>query len=447
MSAEGVEARWAVIPNLGGEEGADGRAYRRQAPVRAAAHLFLLLFGRRARLWPPPVEGDAGRTPIASIASIARDTLWPAALGPAPDGPVFDWLGRGEGPTAWYASEEAARFAREILESDLVGPSPDSVAACHDKAFAIEATRNLGLGPRSLIPLHEILSPEELREPDRLLKRLAHALDEWPAWCEGRFTFKPRFGSSGRGRIGGRDQVDTPSIRGGLPRLADRGGAIFEPWLDRLTDLSVSLLVPEAGVGATSGDSLPTMLGSLEMWTSPSGVYRGHCGEVDSRGRVFSGDPQDESLRADAAAVAAQAQARGFFGPCGIDAFRYREPASPTPVERVRPLVEFNARPTMGLVTIGLVRRALPRVREALALTPGDRRGFALTYLDRDDRDWRERFAEGLGDDSLALDLSAATPARADTDADADASDPRPVLAFARDPEIIRAARSAVFRC
>jgi hypothetical protein len=224
-------------------------------------------------------------------------------------------------------------------------------------------------------------------------------------------------------------------VRGALPRLAERGGAIFEPWLDRIGDYSVSVLVPDPG----PADALPTILGSLEIWSSASGVYRGHCGEVDSRGRVFSGDRDDESLRADAAAVVSRARERGFAGVCGIDSFRYRERAESAQarVERMRGAVEFNARATMGWVTIGLVRRALPIVKEPLALTPGDRRGFALTYHDPDDRDWRDRLESGLGDDAILLDLS--------TGIDPELS--RPVLVFTRDPETLRSARRDTFDC
>ena len=34
------------------------------------------------------------------------------------------------------------------------------------------------------------------------------------------------------------------------------------------------------------------------MLVTQAGLYRGHFGEVDSRGRIFSGHPKDESLRA-----------------------------------------------------------------------------------------------------------------------------------------------------
>ena len=42
----------------------------------------------------------------------------------------------------------------------------------------------------------------------------------------------------------------------------------------------------------------------------------------------------------------------------------------------LRPVVELNARFTMGTVAVGLLRRALERVRSELELGPGERRAF-----------------------------------------------------------------------
>ena len=91
----------------------------------------------------------------------------------------------------------------------------------------------------------------------------------------------------------------------------------------------------------------------------------------------------------------------------------------------------------MGLVAIGLAKRALPRVRKRLAIQPGDRHGFALTYRAADDREWRRRIYHEVGNDAVIVDL-----ARASSEGDPCAS-----LVFARDPDSIRRARSAAFRC
>ena len=407
-----------LIPNLGAEEGEDLRAYREQAPVRTAAHLWMLLFPRRARLLVSDEPGPRGRD------------LWPPDLGAPPTRAAFDFLDRDE--TQAWLDTAAARDAC----AELAGPGPGGVAALHDKAFAVEASEVLGLLPRRLAPLIEVYSPDRMADADAMVAELRAKLAEWPDWTGGCFTLKPRFGSSGRGRVGGTGSDDLDRVRGALPRLAARGGAIFEPWLDRVTDLSVVMHVSEPVEGVAP--SPLTLLGSLEMWNGPGGGYRGHFGEIDHRGRVFSGDADDEALRADAAAVASLARERGFKGPCGVDALRYVEPdATGAGVPRLRGAGEFNARATMGLVAIGLVKRALPRVRKRLALAPGERHGFALTYRPAADDGWRRRVYEQVGNDAVIVDLSEASLA----------DDPRASLVFARNPASIREARASAFHC
>lgn len=412
-----------LIPNLGAEEGDDTRAYRDQPPVRTAAHLWALLFPRRARLAFGPGGGaDRGAVPETR-------SLWPRSLGSPPSKAVFDFLD-GPGPHAWLATPGAVERWPSLGSAS---PAPDVVARLHDKAFAAEQAEAHGLAHRSLAPLVEILEPDRLADPERLASHLDQRLSEWPEWTGRRFTIKPRQGSSGRGRVGGRESVDLEKLRGALPRLIARGGAIFEPWLDRTKDLSVALHIPDG-----EDDAPLVVLGSLEMWTSASGGYRGHCGEVDHRGRVFSGDPSDETLRGDAAILANRARAEGFVGPCGVDAFRYRQPVPKgEPIERLRGAVEFNARATMGLVAIGLVKRALPRVRKRLGLQPGDRHGFALTHRAADDTAWRARIYEHVGNDAVILDLAEASAP----------GDPRASLVFSRDPAAIRGARGSAFGC
>ena len=103
------------------------------------------------------------------------------------------------------------------------------------------------------------------------------------------------------------------------------------------------------------------LLGSLRQLVARSGVYRGHYGQVDSRGRIFSGSPWDETIREAAVEAALEARTRGYWGPCGTDAFSFMLPAAEGSGGEtlLRPIVEFNARFTMGIVAIGLVRRAL----------------------------------------------------------------------------------------
>ena len=207
----------------------------------------------------------------------------------------------------------------------------------------------------------------------------------------------------------------------------------------------------------------PTLLGSLEQIVSPGGGFRGHCGELDARGRVYSGHPRDEELRTSSVWLAARARAQGFFGPCGVDAFTYVErtyaertcagrACAESDVdgdrEHLRPALELNARATMGLVSLGLVRRALPLVRERLGLAGEARRAFLLTLLsevhsastdgDRGGAEAQGRaIADRAGEGVLRLSLAA----------DDDREGPWPMLFFGPDRGRLREAHRAVTGC
>jgi hypothetical protein len=321
-----------LLPNLGAEEGPVDPA-RLPAAGRAVAAAWSLLFGDGARSLP-------GRTrppwPTGSLGPPARRPALPclAELGPA---------------LAWLPTREAdAAFA--ALGVERRGPAPEVVRRVGDKAFAVEAARRLDVVPPCLAGLVVTLGPEALAAPDAR-PRLAERLAAWPAWTQGAFTLKPRWGTSGRGRVGGRaDRLDRLAPAA-LARLAERGGAVLEPWLSRTADLSVQLFARADGV---------EVLGVLRQRVSPAGVPHGSEGVVAS-GRVGSGDPDEERLASAAQAVADEARRGGFTGPLGVDAFRF---VGPDGVEVLRPVVELNPRFTLGTVALGLVARA----REAGAL-------------------------------------------------------------------------------
>jgi hypothetical protein len=416
-----VEDGIALIPNLGDDELlACGDPPPDRPGLATPARLWSLLFGASARRLPlarDPSSPPGGADPPHGD--------WPEALGPRPDAPVFDWMPVEGALVPWISTPGLwSRF--EAPERPIVARAPEVVARVHDKAFAHRVALAEGLLPAPLRGLVTVFDPDALRDSEGALARMAEAVAAWPRSLSRSFTLKPRLGTSGRGRVSGRDgEVDTPALRGALPRLADRGGALLEPWFARTRDLSAQLFVGD--------DGRITLLGTLEQIVAPSGRYLGHRGEIDSRGRVFSCGDFEEALREAAPLVAVAAAAEGYRGPCGVDAFALRLPdealrlpeeALRLPEEKqrgeiLRPVVELNARYTMGIVAIGLVRRALDRVRGPLALEPACRRAF-LFGLDAPPEGW-EAAAASAGPGALLLPLS-----RADESA-------RPALLFAPD--------------
>lgn len=280
-------------------------------------------------------------------------------------GGAFEWL-PGPGVAAAWLNTSAVERAAEEQGVPLFGATARVVQRVHDKAFAHETAESEGLVPACLRDCISVLGAYALRDTATGGTALEEALAAWPDWARERFTLKPRFGSSGRGRVAGAEgRIDEPQRTGALPRLAQRGGAVCEPWLERTEDLSVQLLV-EPGGGIR-------LLGSLRLLTDDSGLYRGHAGCVDARGRVSSGSVHDEQIREAAVSVAQAAAAEGYVGPCGVDAFAFRDASGR---EVLRPVVEFNARFTVGTLVLAEVRRALPQLREQLGLSPGELRRF-----------------------------------------------------------------------
>ncbi len=348
----------ALLPNLGAEEGDGWRGSLGQTSVRQMAWLWRWLFPASAR-W-------LGVAPDA----LAPTAPWPSELGDPPSSSAFPWLDEAVGGVPWLVTREA----REILGPDAALPDPAVVAQVHDKAFAHRAAEASGETGRALAGLVRAYEPEALRHPEDFARELATRLAEWPTWTGRRFTLKPRFGSSARGRLAGdADTLSSPSLLGGLARLADRGGAMLEPWLQRRDELATQCRV--------EADGRIALVGSLRVRATEAGGLLGHRGTVDSRGRVFSESPFDERAREAAVEIVRAASDEGFRGPCGVDAFAFAGAPSADgapPAVELRPVVELNARFTAGLVTVGLVRRALPRVREAIGLEPGRRCGFVL---------------------------------------------------------------------
>jgi hypothetical protein len=316
--------------------------------VSASPLLFANVGAEAGPAWTRLAEAP----PVRSVARLWRRLF-------APEAPAFDWLPGPGSLAAWLNTAEAAREAVDA-GLPLAGAAPAVVRRVHDKAFAQAVARREGLVPEWLAETLVVLEPEDLLPEATAIQALEARLAGWPAWARRRFTLKPRLGSSGRGRVAGEDgRARTPAVRGALARLADRGGALLEPWLPRTEDLSAQLLV--------GADGSLRMLGTTRQLLAPSGLYRGQAGSVDTRGRIASGSAQDGALREAAVAVARAAAEQGYAGPCGLDAFSCRAPSGATVL---RPVVEFNARYTLGIVAIGLLRRALPAAAARLGLQP-----------------------------------------------------------------------------
>lgn len=369
-----------LLPNLGAEEGSVRPGISDGALPQTVRRLWQLLFATTAR------ELDAAVAPV-----------WPAELGEPPQQPVFGGLENSGGLVPWLSTPDALQRA-EQARLDYCAAPPLTVAHLHDKGFAQRLARNHGALPYCLQECVHILDPAELAEPTTALRSIEAHLRSWPTWALQSFVLKPRYGFNGRGRVAGGldslDQLETSALRGSLARLAARGGAILEPWLERRRDFCVQWFIPSTG---------PTrMLGSLEQVVSPAGLCRGHRGCIDSRGRVSSGRQPDEACREASAMASIAAQEAGYSGPLGVDGFSFVDP-NPPRHELLRPLVEINARFSIGGIALGVVRRAFDAHKSQLELEPGVQRSFYFG-LDAPRGGWK-RALEAAGHGALWIPL------------------------------------------
>lgn len=331
-------------PNLGGEEGRPSPALKPAHPLRAIARAWSLLFGPGAVL-------------LAKEGCPDEPRAWPAALGEEPSRPCWAWLETDASATAWWPDAEARR---ELDSRGLAieAPAPDVLHAVHDKAFTLERARRSGALGGGLEDLVRALAPEELEDESAVLS----AVERWPEWASRHWVLKPRFGSTGRGRVHS-TELEEGNLARALPRLRRRGGAILEPWLDRVRDHSVQLIVHD--------DGRVESLGSLHQLVKPGGAVLGGAAELDREGRSRGAGERHEPLVEEALALGREAAARGFRGPCGVDSFAWRGPDGAVHLRR---LCELNARFTTGHVAIGCALRA----RDAGLLGPAGSWRFLL---------------------------------------------------------------------
>jgi hypothetical protein len=311
---------WCLLANFGAEE---GRSVDLDQPI----------YHRLARLWSllfqPPIHWITPE-PSTTTSDIFADTSDPLAE-----------VAFCPSAMAWLSTSSAHQsIARLGLLS--VNPEPAIVRSCHDKAFVLNEARSRD----PLTHCSRLFDPHQLRDADSLVTTLRDTISDWPAWAQVDWTIKPRFGSSGRGRIPGIGlDVDTQLIRRNLPRLIEQGGFILQPFCRERTDLSVQLDIP-------ANPSLPVrLLGSLRPIVTTSGSYQGHLG-ITHEATASSDHSFDTPLREQAIAWAQIARSLGFFGPCGVDAFVYEHNG-----QSHLHICEFNARWTVGHVVHGIVRR------------------------------------------------------------------------------------------
>lgn len=290
----------------------------------------------RGEIAPPPLDprympGDDVVDRLAALATLLRaladegDLLWtPRAFDPVrmPDVPgvARPLLLTGARPTPGPG---------DLTWADLT----PAAAAANDRRVAAEVQRALGCA----LPGTSVVTSEEAIEEA--------VADAAGATAAGTWIAKAVHSSAGRGRVGGRGSPADARHRAGVENLLELHGAVIvEPWVPRLADFGATAAVTDES--PTSGAK------DFDVHTLENTV-RG-----DFRGiAIPAAGLRDEERTALAVAARSAARAlasRGYRGPFGIDAFRWRDR---TGAERFQPICEINARCTFGRIARAFAAR------------------------------------------------------------------------------------------
>ncbi len=160
---------------------------------------------------------------------------------------------------------------------------------------------------------------------------------------------KAPLSASGQHRV----LLDHPSAARWVLKQLKQGPLLIEPWCTRLADLSVQLEV---------GPSGSRQVGVTRFWTTSQGTYRGAVigpwGEGVSRDLLRSlhgggqGSQVNQAIATMATFVGDRLWERGVRGPVGIDCMIIEATEGP----RLFPVLEVNARATMGRIALELHR-------------------------------------------------------------------------------------------
>jgi hypothetical protein len=298
-------------------------AYRRTPPFallnrRLSPHLLWLARPGDALLigepWPDRLRAEAERR---GVELVSPETSWRQGAGSGrQNARLFTpW---GWTPSAVAAGERAGAVVR---------PVPlDVVARVNSKLWshALEVESGIALPGAALAS-----SIEELREA---IARACPAPDD-------KWVVKSPYGFAARDRVLGRGPVLEAAQGRWCERRMGRGETlIFQPWLAVVREYGVVLEIAADGSFEVRGVS--------DLQTNGAGTGTGYVlGRPPDAGRV-------RELTRVASVVCQRLFQEGYFGPVGIDALEH--------AGGLHPLLEINARYTMGFVALAVEQQLKP---------------------------------------------------------------------------------------
>jgi len=220
-------------------------------------------------------------------------------------------------PWGWTPSAMTDGVAMGALVN---APPLDVVVRVNSKRFSHAVERALGIATPGA----------------RLVESRAELDEALATTCPGpndKWVVKDLFGFAARERVLGRGPRLDPASETWVERKLVRGLALLvEPWLDVVREYGIPIQV--------AADGSVDVLGIVDVATNGAGVSTGY----------YFGRPIDSGVRAELERVAIDVgrrlYAEGYSGPAGIDALEC--------VTGLRPLLEVNARYTLGFVALAV---------------------------------------------------------------------------------------------
>jgi hypothetical protein len=169
---------------------------------------------------------------------------------------------------------------------------------------------------------------------------LAEALAEACPRADDKWVIKSPFGFAARERVLGRGaRLEGAQATWARRRLAAGETLIFQPWLERVREYGVTLEIPPGGE--------INLIGISDLQTNGAGTGTGYLlgRKIDSGRRA--------ELEWMARMVGARLFREGYTGPAGLDALEH--------TGGLHPLLEINARYTMGFVALAIERALKPQ--------------------------------------------------------------------------------------
>ncbi|MGH9944692.1 MAG: hypothetical protein ACRD9R_20280 [Pyrinomonadaceae bacterium] len=166
-----------------------------------------------------------------------------------------------------------------------------------------------------------------------------------------KWVIKSPFGFAARERVLGRGPtLEGPQATWAVRRLSNGEQLIFQPWLNKVREYGVVLQIQK--------DGRIHVLGFSDLLTNGAGTGIGYV-----LGRRPTPE-RERQLSEMAELVGARLFAEGYTGPAGLDALEHES--------GLHPLLEVNARYTMGFVALAVERALQPSSPTVWSLKPGN---------------------------------------------------------------------------